>query len=75
MKSLEMIDSTYEVKKLAIVEKYNLAFRNKINLCHKLKIRGKSVTKGLVNEKEKEKPMKDQEMKDREIRETEMKDK
>lgn len=37
MKSLEMIESTYEVKKLPIVEKYNLAFRNKINLCHKVK--------------------------------------
>ncbi len=63
-----MIESTYEVKKLAIVEKYNLAFRNKINLCHKLKTKGRPVRKGSINEREKEKPMIDQEMRDKEMR-------
>lgn len=45
MKSLEMIETTYEVKKVPIVEKYNLAFRNKINLCHKLKSRPNDLRK------------------------------
>ncbi len=47
MKSLEKIESTYEVKKLPIVEKYNLAFRNKINLCHKAKGNPKHLGKTL----------------------------
>lgn len=49
-----MIETTYEIEKVPIVEKYNVAFRNKINLCHRLKDKdGKS----LGNSREKS-PMK-----------------
>jgi len=47
MKSLEIIESTYEIKKLPIVEKYNNVFRNKINLCHKSKLMAKEKRRSL----------------------------
>lgn len=40
-----MIDSTFEVRKLPIVEKYNAGFRKKINAYHKMKFKVKNQRK------------------------------
>jgi hypothetical protein len=42
-----MIESTFEIKKVPIVEKYNTVFRNKINLFHKSKEMAKEKRRSL----------------------------